>query len=74
MPNPEPQQPPLVLYPDECWYCGTCVLECNFPGAITLLHPLHQSISVLWKRKGTGEDFRLGMIPAPEPNTRPPAG
>jgi NAD-dependent dihydropyrimidine dehydrogenase PreA subunit len=22
MPNPEKHQPPIVLYPDECWYCG----------------------------------------------------
>jgi hypothetical protein len=40
---------------------------------ITLLHPLHQSISVLWKRKASGEDFRLGMLHPPQPNTRPPA-
>ena len=31
MPNPE-GQPPIVLYPDECWYCGTCVLECASRG------------------------------------------
>ena len=73
MPNPESKRPPIVLYPDECWYCGTCVLECNRPGAIIMLHPLHQSISVLWKRKATGENFRLGMRNPPEPNTRPPA-
>jgi NAD-dependent dihydropyrimidine dehydrogenase PreA subunit len=73
MPNPEKKQPPIVLYPDECWYCGTCVLECNHPGAITLCHPLHQSVSVVWKRKTTGEYFRLGMQNPPPPNTKPPA-
>jgi NAD-dependent dihydropyrimidine dehydrogenase PreA subunit len=73
MPNPEKKKPPIVLYPDECWYCGTCVLECKRPGAITMLHPLNQSISVIWKRKATGESFRLGMINPPPPNTRPPA-
>jgi NAD-dependent dihydropyrimidine dehydrogenase PreA subunit len=73
MPNPEVGCPPLVLYPDECWYCGTCVLECPCPGAITMLHPLNRSISVVWKRKATGEQFRLGMLDPPPPNTRPPA-
>jgi NAD-dependent dihydropyrimidine dehydrogenase PreA subunit len=73
MPNPEKKKPPIVLYPDECWYCGVCVLECNRPGAITMLHPLNQSISVIWKRKATGESFRLGMPNPPPPNTRPPA-
>jgi len=30
---------PLVAYPDECWYCGCCVMEC--PGkAIIFRHPL----------------------------------
>ena len=73
MPNPEKKKPPIVLYPDECWYCGTCVQECSRPGAITMLHPLHQSISVVWKRADTGETFRLGMRNPPPPNTRPPA-
>jgi hypothetical protein len=49
------------------------VLECERPGAITMLHPLNQSISVVWKRKATGENFRLGMQSPPPPNTKPPA-
>ena len=73
MPNPEPGQPPIVLYPDECWYCGTCVEECSRRGAITMWHPLNQSISVVWKRAETGETYRLGMRNPPPPNTRPPA-
>jgi NAD-dependent dihydropyrimidine dehydrogenase PreA subunit len=73
MPNPVEKLPPIVLYPDECWYCGCCVLECHRPGAITMLHPMNQSISVIWKRKATGESFRLGMRNPPPPNTRPPA-
>ena len=74
MPNPEKKQPPIVLYPDECWYCATCVMECPRPGAITMLHPLNQSISMVWKRAATGEIFRLGMLNPPPPNPRPPAG
>lgn len=30
---------PVVSYPDECWYCGCCVMECP-TGAIRLRHPL----------------------------------
>jgi NAD-dependent dihydropyrimidine dehydrogenase PreA subunit len=73
MPNPEKGQPPIVLYPDECWYCGTCVLECKRPGAIALVHPMNQSISVVWKRASTSESFRLGMKRPPAPNMRPPS-
>lgn len=74
MPNPEAGKPPIVLYPEECWYCGGCVEECPAPGAITMLHPASQRISVNWKRKDTGEFFRLGMRNPPPPNTRPPSG
>src|SRR5512136_1165708 len=74
MPNPRRGRPPVVLYPDECWYCGTCVQECPRPGAITLVHPLNQSLPVAWKRKDTGERFRLGMSDPPPPNRRPPEG
>ncbi|MBQ1390388.1 MAG: 4Fe-4S binding protein, partial [Firmicutes bacterium] len=30
---------PVVSFPDECWYCGCCVMECP-TGAISLHHPL----------------------------------
>ena len=72
MPNPEKRKPPIVLYPDECWFCGCCVDECNQSGASRMVHPLNQSIVVSWKRKETGEYFRLGMKNPPPPNTRPP--
>ncbi|MGA2106937.1 MAG: ferredoxin family protein [Syntrophorhabdales bacterium] len=61
IPKSEERKSPIVLYPDECWSCGCCVLECNRPAAMTLLHPLNQSLLVAWKRKQTGENFRLGM-------------
>ena len=64
--------PPLVLYPDECWFCGTCVEECPAEGAIRMEHPLNQR--VVWKRKETGELFRRGMKNPPSPNLRPPVG
>lgn len=61
MPNPEKKQPPIVLYPDECWYCGCCVEDCPREGAIHMVHPLNQSISVNWVRKKTGRRFNLGL-------------
>jgi formate hydrogenlyase subunit 6/NADH:ubiquinone oxidoreductase subunit I len=73
MPNPEKGKPPIVLYPEECWFCGGCVEECDHD-AITLVHPASQNISVNWKRKDTGEYFRLGQNNPPPPNTRPPSG
>jgi adenylylsulfate reductase subunit B len=39
---PEHESPPVVCYPDECWHCGACRLECpvdaieyQFPLAMT---------------------------------------
>ena len=74
MPNPEKRKPPIVLYPEECWFCAACIEECPRPGAISMAHPLSQNISVNWKRKDTGDLFRLGMKNPPPPNTRPPSG
>lgn len=74
MPNPQKKKPPIVLYPDECWFCGCCVEECRQPGAITLFHPMGQAVLISWKRKETGEVFRLGMKNPPPPNTKPPSG
>ncbi len=56
MPNPEKGKPPIVLYPDECWFCGACVEQCP-KGANKLNHPLNMRIC--WKRKETGEIFRI---------------
>ena len=72
VPNPEKRKPPIVLYPDECWFCGCCVADCPVPGAIKMEHPLNQRVG--WKRKETGEYFRIGMKNPPPPNTRPPIG
>lgn len=40
IPNPEKGKPPVVLYPGECYYCGSCVMACGKKGAIRLVHPL----------------------------------
>ena len=73
MPNPEKEKPPIVLYPEECWFCGACIEECG-TGALSMAHPLSQNISVNWQRKETGAYFRLGMKNPPPPNRRPPSG
>lgn len=73
-PNPEKDKPPILLYPDECWRCGCCLMECPLrdKGAIKVSFPL--ILKMRWKRKETGEHFRLGMPNPPSPNTRPPVG
>jgi NAD-dependent dihydropyrimidine dehydrogenase PreA subunit len=70
--NPQKGGPPIVLYPDECWFCGTCVEDCPVKGAIRLEHPLNQRVG--WKRKDSGELFRIGMKNPPPPSHRPPVG
>lgn len=57
IPNPDKGEPPIILFPDECWYDGCCVADCPRPGAIKLNHPLMQRVR--WKRKATGEHFRV---------------
>lgn len=39
IPNEVTGKPPIVLYPGECYYCGSCVMACNHD-AIKLRHPL----------------------------------
>jgi adenylylsulfate reductase subunit B len=36
---------PLVAYPDECWHCYACVLDCPVEDAITLRIPLPMMIA-----------------------------
>jgi len=55
IPNPEKGKPPIILYPEECWYGGCCVEECPRQGAITFNSPLMQRVR--WRRKDTEEDF-----------------
>ena len=35
----EKKKPPVVTYPEECWHCNACVLDCPAPGAIRLRIP-----------------------------------
>ena len=74
MPNPEKGKPPVIMFPDECYYCGCCIHDCPLRsnGAIKFNWPLMQRVR--WKRKATGEHFRIGMPNPPPPNNRPPVG
>ncbi len=74
VPNPEKGKPPILVYPDECYYDGLCVQHCHAwqKGAISINHPLNQRVR--WKRKDTGEHYRLGMPDPPPPNNKPPVG
>ncbi len=72
IPNRQKGKPPILLYPDECWFCGCCVGHCPHPGAIAMNHPLCQRAA--WKRKTTGRLYRIGMNDAPPPHVRPPVG
>ena len=62
LPNPEKGKPPVVAYPDECWYCGCCVDACP-TGALAMRLPINQRI--LFKDKDSGEIFRIGAKDAP---------
>lgn len=57
LPNAELGKPPVLAYPDECWYCACCVEACR-TGALRMNLPINQRI--FFKRKETGEVFRLG--------------
>ncbi len=57
IPNPEEGRCPIILHPEECWYCGTCVNDCPRPGAVKFNWPLQQR--GYWKRKETGQIFRV---------------
>jgi adenylylsulfate reductase subunit B len=36
---------PVIAYPEECWHCSACVLDCPVEGAIKLRVPLPMMIS-----------------------------
>jgi NAD-dependent dihydropyrimidine dehydrogenase PreA subunit len=47
--NPEKGKPPIVAYPEECWYDGACVYECSLKteGAIKIITPLAMRVFLL---------------------------
>jgi len=34
------KETPVISYPDDCWHCNSCVLDCPVEGAIRLRIPL----------------------------------
>jgi adenylylsulfate reductase subunit B len=40
----KPRETPAIKYPEECWHCNACVLECPVEGAIRLRIPLPMQI------------------------------
>jgi NAD-dependent dihydropyrimidine dehydrogenase PreA subunit len=38
-PNPEKGKPPIVMYPEECWFGGGCITHCPLKGAIEIVTP-----------------------------------
>ena len=57
MPHPEEGKPPIILHPEECWYCGCCYMDCPTPGAMEFNWPLQSR--GYWKNKKTGEVGQL---------------
>ena len=55
MPSPIKGEPPQVMFPEECWYDGSCIFICPVEDAIKLNFPLMWRVP--WKRKATGEHF-----------------
>jgi Na+-translocating ferredoxin:NAD+ oxidoreductase RNF subunit RnfB len=56
VPNPIPGLPPIVLYPEECWYAACCVGECP-EHCISMRTPLMNRVH--YKDKVTGEIKRV---------------
>ena len=48
-PNPEAKKPPLVLYGDECRYCGACWMRCPHRknNALRIVVPPSMRVSIL---------------------------
>ena len=48
-PNPVKGKPPIIMYPDECWFEGCCLENCPLydKGAIKLNTPLPMKVSAL---------------------------
>lgn len=53
----EPQKVPQIRYPEECWHCRACVMDCPSK-AITLRYPLpmmllyHEAKQAMNKEEG----------------------
>lgn len=59
--NPEKGKPPVVTYPDECFYDGNCLLRCPLKdkGAIKVVVPLPMRVSISRGKKTESEKGRM---------------
>ena len=71
-PNPVKGEPPYMLHYDECAHCGACVMHCPVADEGALIYEGPVVWKIRWKRKETGEHFRVGMANPPPVNLRPP--
>ena len=51
IPSPKKGEPPIILHPEECWYCGCCAVDCP-TGAMAFNWPL--PLKPRWRNKETG--------------------
>lgn len=40
------KQGPIIKYPEECWYCGSCVQDCHLD-CIRIVFPVPMRLSAL---------------------------
>jgi MinD superfamily P-loop ATPase len=54
--NPEKGKPPIMKYPEECWFCGCCVTHCpnKDQGAIEIVTPFQMRGA--FRRSGKSHD------------------
>jgi len=52
IPHPEKGKSPIILHPEECWYCGCCVNDCPRGGNVFNWPLQHKGY---WKYKLTGK-------------------
>ncbi|MFZ7110872.1 MAG: 4Fe-4S dicluster domain-containing protein [Desulfatiglandales bacterium] len=52
-PNQEKGKPPVVTYPEECWFCGCCIDTCPVKdkGAVRVIIPLPMRVSAVRGRR-----------------------
>ncbi|HWR60990.1 MAG TPA: 4Fe-4S dicluster domain-containing protein [Clostridia bacterium] len=55
VPSTEKGEHPIIMYPGECIYCGSCVMDCPIKGAIKLQHPLLNRTKFVPVRKAQEE-------------------
>ncbi|MDB4443846.1 ferredoxin family protein [bacterium] len=52
-PNTEKGKPPIVAFPEDCWFCGCCLDDCPVQdkGAIRVVIPLPMRVAAFQGRR-----------------------